>query len=370
MDMEVIKYQKPAPPPAPAPSGPLPARLPLKPGVVRRVTAMERSGLEAIGWREGDPIPENLAENLAAATGELAPPEIMHGTLQQLEEKAKADLAAELAQMAALPPLNFDEASMATPVEKLSPQARSEFAAKLASLAQLGKDLEARKESNLPPSVVAAIETAFVGPGPATFPAGTYVSPIPASPSPETVIDMAGGSGATPAKLTHCPHCRWDLNRTDLPEPNIDDKRHYQAAFSTGSRFTKTVTLMGGHLQVTFRELKVAETTAINVQVSNESSPTLDAGSYMAKALNYMAAASIESVELGRQRRIMLPTLADIGGTKPVADLLAWAHEHVAQNESLWRVLTSEFYAFRRVLEWLEANATSPDFYAEIPGPA
>lgn len=337
----------------PFPVGPVQA-------VKREVTAFERESLEKFGWKPGDPVPADFAKQLeklavAAATAPASAAEAVKLT-GGAEEKADAWV-------------RDDEAAFQEELRRLStprpPEAAASAHAELAASIAEAKRLGARAglpdamTGDVPPSVLNAMRAL------AASMDAEGEAPAPDGAPPEAADDDGGAAGTGAAGL--CPNCSWPIGSGEAPSrPSLEDKRAYYDSCLLGSRFTRDVALFDGAMVVTFQELTRDEISAVAGAAESAAPAREDVGRYASALLDRMFAASLVKLrDATRGRTLPAPSEAAPDALKA---RMEWARKTAAPHESLWRVLVKAFHEFRRLLEQLEAGASSPNFYREIHG--
>ena len=128
-------------------------------------------------------------------------------------------------------------------------------------LLELGKDKPALSEDSVvefqgvPESQPTAVEAPIpeISPEPPPF-----AEDIPQEADPQT--EETRTLGTLPSV---CVHCGWDQSQPTIPEPESQDKQGFLQSVLGLKVFSKTYTLLGGALQLTFRSLTVKELDAL-----------------------------------------------------------------------------------------------------------
>ena len=173
-------------------------------------------------------------------------------------------------------------------------------------------------------------------------------------------------------KLTHCPHCQWELRVQDIPDPSEDDRQAYLESLLGSKPFQREVSLLDGMGLVTFRELLHDELDAVyraalaEVQKKSE---TYNEFNFMEVLGRYRAAAQLVRLQLGDNVEVMPPSLKQWVNPAPqdlrdvVPKVYAKVFEEVLAKESLARIVRIEADRFNRLLAKLEANVHRPNFW-------
>jgi len=393
--LDLRRRTPPAPPPPPRPSlkeslGPALFR----PGQVldpRYMTAMEREQLTALGWDEGQPIPGNAAELIAAAqkeaAGELLP---VPADTPPLQMPAPVDIN------------RLPAAKQAELREALKEAGRyqQQFAATQAAGAGMGPGIaEAIQVSedvarDNPAGGVSVVDdrpaaAAARGPVPAvphlagwqrpepppgTGPAG-WQRPEPPAAAPPASPPVGDLSDTGAAGINHCPHCSWDLKRPDPSAPDDDDKRAYLMATlgGPGHRFTREAALLGGSVKIGYRELTGGEADAALTQIADDvrNGRIVGDGEWWQRLMDYRMTQAIAYIEVRGVGRVhegvdLTDIESDDGQPTPYPALVAHLLASVLASESLRRAVGQGFMRFQRLCEKLEANADEASFWDGI----
>ncbi len=228
----------------------LPAgRMPMQPSQLvrlRKVSPAERAQLEPYGWKEGDPVPANLHQLLAAAQKigqeaidpQLLPPPVPENT----------------------PRLVVPEP---TPLESLPVSEQRERIEAVQRALQMAKQQDAVEKSipaGAAPGVAESIRAAAgftaapaAGAPPQTQPPLQKQEEPPAKVAPDAVKGEPG------VKPDRCPRCNFDLSlKEDMVEVTEEDKTLFMISWF-GRPFYKTFERYGGKLKITLRSLTAAE---------------------------------------------------------------------------------------------------------------
>ena len=301
---------QPAAPAAPTPIAGIPRGAPgpgmLKPGQVldsRYMTAFEKKQLASIGWEEGTPVPGNAAELIAAIQAEATaegllpvspdtppltmPEPIDISKLPAAKQKELHDALAKASSMGT----QFREQQAAT--AGMSPG--------IAQAMRVADDVAKRNSpgsgfsvvDDRPRTATKSKPTSWPGPEP---PAAPPPEPPPISP-PIGELSSTGAAG-----ITHCPHCSWDLKRTDPTNPSDDDKRIYLMAAlgGPGHRFTHVASLLGGSVKVGYRELTGNEADAALTQIADDvrKGRVVGDGEWWQRLMDYRMTQAIDYIDI------------------------------------------------------------------------
>jgi hypothetical protein len=93
------------------------------------------------------------------------------------------------------------------------------------------------------------------------------VSPVKPTPMPQISGDSGSDTaGGASMPVRNCPHCGWDLQQPDVPEPSDDVKRRFLFCLfpAVPVPFEHEYTLFNGHMVVRFRTLRNDEVAAVS----------------------------------------------------------------------------------------------------------
>jgi hypothetical protein len=335
---------------------PLPAGLPVRAINPESLTDFEKVQLtEVAGWKEGDPIPDNMAELFAEATA---------------AREADAAVPLPLPVSPDTPPVSA--ATMNTvPVENLTPEKQDEVNATLraAMQGQLDQaeankaDEEAARRIQQDPDVAREV-VAGAHAAAAEQRAKAEAAEPEAQPAPETLVDPKD----------YCPHCSWDMTRDDVDAPPLDVRQRFLQSIIGQKPYLEQCSLLGGAMLVTFRTLTTAESDAAMQQAFTDR----DAGEFLSdidfweRVNRYRMYLQILKVERKNMKTIDLPeglseeTNPNVGTYWKPAELKLierYMQQHVLTHESISRVLQAEIGRFNRTTSQMEANADRPDFW-------
>lgn len=338
-----------------------------------------KQDLMAVGWKEGDPVPAELASYI---------------------DQAKRDLAASEAQ--------YDADNRPTEATSVQPQKRLKMSdltpqhrEDIQKLLQQAKDMEKAsppEQAMLHPSVQGVIRNIghmqqpqdgpqivddMSGPRPPSFAKAAPVpqpqpAPQPAATPPEhthaPITDNAAGTMGLPPL---CPRCHWDQSKEFTANPTDEDRQTFMVAILSLNRFTKAFEIMDGELVITYRTLTAKESQLVFEQLSydNREGKNLSQAEYYMALQDYRLSMMIESIRLRNGRPIaIVPPLADIpygppeDGHKetPLVPMLDYILTEVLSNEPLRRVVGQHHQQFQRLVESLERQTSEPSFWKGI----
>lgn len=337
-------------------------KLPMPVGKVMRgvkPTDSEREILEAVGWKDGDPVPSDLAE------------------IFDMEVKAARKSATEDLQ----PPVDPSTPRMVMPQEiplsALPPGKRAEIISALRQAKETAavQDLYKDQQEGLSPSIAQAVEAAayqaptlnVVDDRKSDTYAGTTVKK-------QKEEDKLPDFGADKA-ITTCPHCSSNL-ADPVQEASKEDKFVFIQTLLAGKPFEKTYSLYDGQIEITFRGLTVKEgdlcVRQCNDQKENGDLKTL-ADVYEENTRYSMALQTVKLKSAGDT--FDLPdsidgwkeSFLDSGivfkeGETLLTKIKEWYFDNVVKTESLGRIVSMVLSEFNRLNRYMEVNHRNANF--------
>lgn len=189
--------------------------------------------------------------------------------------------------------------------------------------------------------------------------------------SPEQV--SAGSNIAKAEAKEFCPQCNFDLSAKLVSIEQIDKIEYLALLLGNLPRFRRRVSLFGGRLIAVFRSLTPKELDMTTAQADHDlaAGDVVTTVQYLRTAAFYKMCASVESVERVGKGTTKLPELAsiDIEGTDaptPLVALKEYLDNEVFLVASVRAALGQAWVKFDALLQLLEANADTPDFFAGI----
>lgn len=324
---------------APGLSGrpPLPAG---KPMILKRVSPGERAVLQRYGWKDGDPVPDDLA------------------MLIDQEALATTKEATDRASMP--PPVDLKTPKLKLPEEQeLSPEEQIRYAEVIASL-QRSKE-EYAQENDLAESYVEANQSVN--------------SAIAAAASDRSEVEIEPTSNKKETEHTNtgnCPHCSWDLSQPSLAEPSEDDKINYMQTFLGDIPFSKDFTLLGGRLHVRLRSLTTPEQEMCLKQATKDIQSNKDLENpAMAIDLLWKYSLAVQLVSL-KGPGLALDNESDLTVFQPdangdfaVKDALEKLMSKISHG-GMYRVLIKKMSEFNAIVKKMEDNVDNENFWKAI----
>ena len=343
-------------PPQAQPTG-LSGNPPIQPGqpmVIKSLAPGEKEVLEAAGWKEGDPVPDNIAAIADAARGEatnvtqLPPPvDLKTPPLQMPEETKMEDL-----------PFEEQQKYMGIMQEALiSAKEESDRVEALASsqVSGAGEGVNDAIRAALQPENKVVVEDDTTSD---TY-AGTEV--------------LKDSQNKDNGNIETCPRCSWRLDTDDTINPTQQDKSDFLQSILGLQPFYKTYELFGGNLQVTVRSLQPTELDACFRQLfmDTKNDKILSAVDEAETLARYRTCLQVNKL-VGGQINFEFPT--DIGDwavsvvdeETPLPGIWENYNSKVNKSEILHRSIMSVVGEFNQLVAKLEVNSRNPDFWRAI----
>ena len=197
---------------------------------------------------------------------------------------------------------------------------------------------------------------------------------------------QSGNNTGAEVPLLDCPHCGWDLTRTDIPEPTNKQKQTFLHAILGQIPYTETYPLLGDKLYVRFRTLNTAETDQIFYQAvadrekkikNNVVQHPLDFQETVQRYRLVLQLISLQADSL--QLNVVLPEgldpesnpkaknfyeVEDLQGEKTALPaILNYFLQNVFANETIMRITGQKLNEFNRTVAKMEAMADNSNFW-------
>lgn len=331
------------------------------PDVVRPdyLTELEREGLQLIGVDPSKPVSKEVLEKLSA-------------TIQQMREQT--------------PPMPTTAIDIppAVDIESLPPAEQAKHKQSINSLLKKFDELQQQvsRRPGMGAPAAAAAGPVFTPPPKNDIP----VDPLPtepirrnetsgstpeSNPAPPPASDAGGGGAAA----VICPRCGFDCRNPDPVEVSDQDKVDFLSCIlaSPAVAFSRTYPLFGGHLSVTFRELRVSESMDVFRAVQRQAAADGRDGlgilqsQYLKQAQYYRSVVALTQI-VSPTSSIDLTTAyqdAKANGftVEKFADLVT--DEYLATDS--WVVVVQEAYShFHMLCDKLRSLSQTPDFWPAI----
>lgn len=328
---------------APGLSGtpPLPAG---KPMVLKKVSPSERAVLSRFGWKEGDPVPSDLAEIISDIGQDLKNP------------PPPVDLKTPVVSI----PKEID-------IKDLPESEQDKYMQILAALsdAKVEQSLADELDSTLvktaqdPIGVNNAIRAAS-GMG-----VQLELEDDSTESGEKTVSAKQSGSA-------YCPHCGWDQSNKEVIQITEDDKISFLQSVLGLKPFEKLYTVMGGRLSIVVRTLTPDEldTCFQQLVLDRKSKTTVNPLEEAENLARYRASIQIVSVTspggVYRSRTDLSDAPARTDGNTYVITALEQFKRELDRSETHHKFLLSKCMQFNELVRRLEDNIDNSDFWPAI----
>jgi hypothetical protein len=357
--------------PAANPAGPASARiagvnaagqLPLPSGTVLNLSPSEKAQLEALNWKEGDPVP-NVAQLLAEMQQDVRLP--LDPTTPMLP-----------------PPRSVD-------IRDLSPEQQASLRDGVAVMLENDRQLSALQGQHVDtpssPDINKQIDQLMQGGGGSRFavpqpPAPqsqTSREPVPATvPVPEVATDANATQSTSVAYPDICTNCNHDPV-ADPIEVIDADKFDFITMLVSGAPFIKEYELFGGRMFVSFRSLSQRELDTAISQAGCDSRDGLlpTQGEFFRVIQNYEMSLSLCQIRTPGGQVVAFPRsldAIDVDPPEPTAKFQTKLKDYAPyvmrqiQSASALRLITLLYTRFYTLIRRLEENSLTPDFWQGI----
>lgn len=177
-----------------------------------------------------------------------------------------------------------------------------------------------------------------------------------------------------------CPHCGWDVNKSELVEISDGDKLDFVQSILGGKRFKKVYSIFGGALNITFRTLTTAESDMaykqiiLDAQNDVQSKIIGDTSFYWKTLMSYRCTMAVERLD-SSQGITEIPPIDEIEAdpekakgslNTKVYHLFDDLVEQIMPTELMRNTITHLYTEFQSLCEKLQVMAESKDFWTAI----
>lgn len=369
-------------------------RPPLEPGKVH-MTDMVRKNLEAVGWKDGDPIPGDLGVKLREIQQEL----IKEQETAKLQDSPLAanwkPVQASFVNIVDLPPEKQaeirsylqeykEEIATQAEIEKQNEEIERQIPGSIQGeqrdimREQIAQGRAAQALRAQRQTAGQQIESVIVDDrdaAPAATTAATASAPSP--PPPAEPVAALPSSGVP--EHTNCQRCNWPLDTPFDVEPTQADKEGFLAAILGLGRFVKQYALLGGNFVLSLRSLSSKESAMVQQQLGAmlRSGEIAGDGAYWAHMIEYRMVLSVATITVGgnvvynvpdieKWNTETPPTKDDVIHPTPIPRLCEYFYKVGAPQEMIRRIIGQEHAKFQRLVEALEAMTSVSDFWQGI----
>lgn len=362
-------------------------RPPLRPGKVV-MTTQEKLTLAGLGYCEGDAIPGDLAEQIAAARRDQAAD--YRQAIDETVEHGKTVAPKEPVDINSLPPAKRQQLREILKKANQDMARLEALAEEKGMISQLSPGIQhaaamaaepvevIRSKNPIDPTKPASDRPAAAKPA-GFAPAANPLQPTPADEMPE-VAAAADAPIATGAEaLQRCQHCNWPLEQPEAANPTQDDLVDFATSILGGQPFLKEMAFFGKSLRFTYRSLSVtlAEMALTQISIDRRNGKINNLDDFYRLLWDYRLVGSIhrvvfntETYNIGAEVDSIVaePSLAEVEADDTVLPFLLKKLLEVPaiNNESVWRLLGQNAKRFSNLVEALEARADDPSFWTAI----
>ena len=180
--------------------------------------------------------------------------------------------------------------------------------------------------------------------------------------------------------IDNCPHCGWDLKKSDLTEASEEDRYDFVQSILGSIRFKKSYDMFNGQWKVTFRALTSKESDLAFRQIVIDGQTDFNGRAlggtdfYWRNLQAYRMAMSLESIESTTYGTIEVPMMADAQiedfTGKDLQSKLVPFLSHVLDTylplESTRAVIGHAYFEFQALCDKLQVMAEQPNFWKAI----
>lgn len=339
------------------------------------LTELERATLTRVGWKEGMPIPKNMAQIVAQAEADA--------------QREAAAAARRIPVPPDTPPIEFKPMD----IGELSPQQQLEVQRKIDEAIRQQQISKLENTQPLDPSKLTVTRSVDAPVEPLPVPPANFKidrdyqrtqapaeapEPPPSAPvTTATADDVPDVQEHLGEIVSNCPHCGWNLSMADIPEPDYAEKMRFSASFVGRRVYTKSYDLLNSEVSVTFRTLTAREIDACYRQAYMERdtgkiTTAMDFIERVNRFRVYLQLLKFGAVELpdGLTRRdnpnasaFWEVDEATLDKLPHLVQIEEYVLSSVLTSESLLRVVNQLCIGFNRLVAKLEAMVERSDFW-------
>lgn len=367
------------PPPGPLPSFPNRAGTGNLPLPVGRAVLSDtvRQELSLVGWKDGDPIPPDLGEQLQRLQ-QAALSEHEQFDISQHPDVVGRKPRINMVKISELPIEQQQQVAVALQTYKQEQLVATQVAAaERAADASIGPHIQGEQREIMRDQILhsdAAYQQSL-----ASQQAAVIIDDRPKStteqsattaavqPLPNGISDVPT-SGVT-ASPVHCPRCRWPVNNAFEVVPSEIDKQTFIAAIITNGRFTKTYSLLGGKIQLELQSLTAEDVAIIQDHLTLQVRAGRIAGNdeYILHMHECRLLYSVKTVRTANQLLYSyIQPAPQTAGQQTAITTLREQFDANVKAEPLRRIIGTTHSQFQRLVELLETMVGDPDFWNGI----
>lgn len=341
---------------------PLPVGNPI---AAEKLTEFERNQLEQIGWKEGDPVPGNMAD-----------------LIEEAKERANRE-ASDVSSMPPpaapdMPPLQMPEV---TEIDQLPEHEQQRLSEALKQAGDQYESMQGQQGTQFPEGAPDSVRAAAQNRVDRTIDIsieddtkGQREQQSQPSEQPKKPASVETTDSGEPHL---CPNCGWDQSQSDTtPEPSREDIDSFLVATLGGKPWTKLYDLLGGKLQVHVRQLRPYEIDACYKQVhyEREKDDSMQLDAHWEQLMRYRLCLQLVEIRSGEDIASFPSELKDwqldLEGPTQLPSIEKQVYAEAIPTESMNRIIASVIGKFSRTLGKLEVEVENPNFWNEASSPA
>lgn len=323
--------------------------------VLKKVSPGERAVLERFGWKDGDPVPENLAELISETAMDAQGLDYMPPPVDLKTPALRLPREVDISKLPSAEQDKYAQVLAALSDSKVQKLAAEELNA---SLVENGGGVDAF-------AINQAIRAANVLTDDTDAP--TYAN---GAKKREEVAEEIKPQGTQETGPTYCPHCGWNQKQKDELEVTEEDRLSFLQTLLGLQVFSKTYTVYGGALTVRVKSLtpKEADLCFRQVFLDRQAGRTANPAEEAEHLARYKAALQIESVT-GPGLAYVAPQHGVSTGTEQDTIVFSiWQQfaVDIDKSEAMHRVLLGVVGRFNALVNKLEDNVDNENFWPAI----
>jgi len=334
------------------------------PKVSSSASGLLREQLLFVGWVDGDPIPPNLPEKLAA-----------------LKQEAIADLETELAdnpapavrkQLDALLKSKFVKITDLPPMQQLAAREFVEASIEAIKTSQISRKKNAALDAQIP-AVIQGEEREKIK---AIAMRGDHESSGDTSDS--VFIDDRKSADDTPATSVFCPCCSWDVAKPFDVDITTRDKEAFVVSLLGSQRFERAFPIFNSKASIVFRTINADEIQMLREELMYRASTSaiVSDAAYVAAWLEGRLVMSVKEITINGTPQMVLQDITTwakanpqsstaVQEVTPITRYTAYFFSKVTQ-EPLRNLLAAKHKLFDRIVETMLLKVDDPNFYSGI----
>jgi hypothetical protein len=203
-------------------------------------------------------------------------------------------------------------------------------------------------------------------------------------PEPDYIPKTAYIPDAAPEQkfslIDNCPHCGWDLKKSELTDPSDDDKYDFVQSILGSIRFKKSYSMFDGKYTIVFRALTSKESDmafrqiVLDGQTDFQNRAIAGTDFYWRNLQAYRMTMSLESITSEDYGMLEVPTITeavipDFNGKdlqSKMVPYLNYVLDTFLPLESTRAVIGHAYFEFQALCDKLQVMAEAPNFWKAI----